>query len=117
MATNLHSQVKELSEKAKGKLQVSLNDLDGKISGIEKVSPGSKSKSLAQVNSSFTTLFNSLEESDMPVTSQLNNAVKETSAQLEKLEGTWAQIKTIDLPKINEAIKSASIGSPIKVIS
>ncbi len=117
VATNLHSQVKEFSEKANRKLQASLSDLDEKISGIEKVLPGSKSKSLAQVYSSFATLFNSLEESDMPVTSQLTNAVKETLAQLEQLEETWTQIKTIELSKINEAIKSAGIGSPIKVIS
>ncbi len=113
-AANLHSQLKELSEKANGKLLVSLNDLDGKISVIEKAEPGSKVKSLGQVYNSFAILFNSLEESDMQVTLQLAKAVKESAGEMKQLEESWAQIKAIELPKINEAIKRAGLRTTIK---
>jgi len=104
---SLHNQIKELSTKAKGELATSLNNFDKKIINIENTKTNDKLKSFSQVYSSFASLFNLLQESDMPPTTQAVNEVKETELQFKRLEGNWINIKTIELPKLNEALKKA----------
>ena len=63
---SIHNQIKELTGKAKGDLLTSLDSLDKRITDLEKVKPNNKSKSFNQVYGSFASLFELLQESDMP---------------------------------------------------
>ena len=73
---SIHAQIKELTVKAKGDLLTSLNNLDEKITNIENAKPNDKLKSFNQLYDSFASLFNTLQESDMPPSTQTIEAVK-----------------------------------------
>ena len=110
---NLHNQIKELSGKSRSDLHASLSSLDEKITNIENTKPKDKLKSFAQVNNSFASLFNLLQESDMPPTNSTIEAVNTSEKNLKQLEETWMKIKTVDVPQINNELKKAGLSAII----
>lgn len=50
----------------------------------------------------------------MPVTSQVTEAVKASEIQLRQLEENWSQIKSIELPKINDELRKTGRTETIK---
>ena len=112
---NLHNQVKELTKKTKAGLTSSLNNFDKKIMNIDKGEPGNKLKNFSHIYNSFATLFDILQESDMPVNLQVANAVKDNELQLKLLDENWSRIKSAEVPKLNDALKRAGLREKIKV--
>lgn len=112
---SLHNQLKELKNKNKAELTTSLNNFDEEIINIDKGKPGNKLKSFSQVYNSFATLFDILQESDMPVTSHVANAVKDNELQLKQLDEYWSKIKSAEVPKLNDTLKSAGLPETIKI--
>ncbi len=106
---SIHNQIKELSPKATGILATSLYDLDKKISNIENTNPNNKTGSFNQINSSFATLFNIFQGADMPPTTQAVEAVNASEKNMKLDEENWMKIKTIELPKVNDALKKAGL--------
>ncbi|MDP4285008.1 MAG: glycoside hydrolase [Bacteroidota bacterium] len=106
---DLHQQIQRLSANETGVLADSLNKLDQKIINIETIRPNGKMKNFGQVYSSFVSSFNILQESDMPPAIRTIDAVNTEELQLKKLEEVWIKIKTIELSKLNEALKKAGL--------
>jgi photosystem II stability/assembly factor-like uncharacterized protein len=106
---SIHNQIKELSAKATGAVATSLHDLDKKISNIENTNPNNKTGSFNQINSLFETLFNIFQGTDMPPTTQAVEAVNASEKNMKQVEENWMKIKTIELPKINDALKKAGL--------
>ena len=106
---------KELKNKNKTELTNSLNNINKKIINIDKGKPDKKLKSFSQLHNSFAALFDILQESDMPVTSQVANAVKDNERQLKQLDENWSKIKTAEVPKLNDALKRAGLYETIKM--
>ena len=90
----------------------SLDSLDKRITDLEKVKPNNKSKSFNQVYGSFASLFELLQESDMPPANSTIGSVNASEENLKQLEEAWRKIKTIDIPHINDELKKAGL-SPI----
>ncbi len=104
---NIHKQIKVLSEKASEELKIHLNDLDQKINNIENSNPKDKNTGLTQLNNPFASLFNILDETDMPPTIQVIDGVKTSQIALNRLIALWSSIISTDLLKLNnELIKS-----------
>ncbi|HEV8082356.1 MAG TPA: hypothetical protein VGP55_04100 [Chitinophagaceae bacterium] len=112
---SLHNQLKELINKTDGALATSLNDFDEKIINIDKGKLNNKLKNFSGLYNSFAALFDILQESDMPVTSQVANAVKDNERQLKQLNENWSKIKTAEVPKLNDALKRAGLHETIKM--
>lgn len=55
--------------------------------------PGSNAPSFGRLNNGFASVFNSLQESDMPPTTQMINAVKELQLQFDMLKKKWNDLK------------------------
>lgn len=70
-----------------------LGPLEKEAGLLENTLPGSKEPGFDRLNNSFTTLFNNLQDSDWPVTSQTVAAVQTIQAQLEKLLTKWKELK------------------------
>ncbi|MEO8412343.1 MAG: hypothetical protein ABI472_01735 [Ginsengibacter sp.] len=102
-------QVKELLANAKGKLAVSLHDIEEKITNINNAKPQSKTVGFSQLNNSFTSLFNALQESDMPPRAQDVDAVRTAQINLEQLERNWIIIKTSKLTLLNNTLKKKGL--------
>jgi hypothetical protein len=104
---SLHQQIKILIANDAGKLTESLTSLDKRI--IDFGNSKDKSKSLNAVNSSFVSLFDLLQESDMPPIMKMNNEVNEAETKMKELEQLWKKTKSVDIPEINTQLKKEGL--------
>ena len=70
-----------------------LNKKDKVARELENTPQGSSEPSFSRLNGSFASVFNTLEGSDWPPTTQLINAVAELQAQLKALKEKWEKVK------------------------
>lgn len=106
---SLHNQIKDLRSKSNGELHALLDSLDEKITNLENAKPHSEAKSFSQVYNSFASLFNQLQESDMPPNSRTIEAVKASERNFSELNELWKKIKMEDVPGINNQLKKATL--------
>ncbi|MEP7251327.1 MAG: hypothetical protein ABI683_03075, partial [Ginsengibacter sp.] len=107
---SLHNQLKDLGTKASGELAASLKSFDNKITTMDKGNPGDKLKGFSQVYATFTGLFEDLEGADMPVPSQVNEAVLKNEIELKRLYNNWDKTKS-EIAAINKKLKE--VGMPV----
>jgi hypothetical protein len=93
-AYNNRKQIMQISNeiailKTKIKDQPTIDSLDKFVAGAR----GSKEISLSQMEGSFGTLHNLLQDSDMPPTIQMINAMREAKANFQRLLLKWNEIK------------------------
>ncbi len=103
----LHQQIKNLLANDAGELTDSLTRLDKKITdfGNAKV----KSKSFNEVYRSFASLFNELQESDMPPTIKMITEVDDAAIRMKELEQSWMKLKSVDIAEINKQLKKEGL--------
>jgi photosystem II stability/assembly factor-like uncharacterized protein len=70
-----------------------LNKKDQQAALLESTPPGKQDPSFSRLANSFGGLFNTLQESDMPPTTQTIAAVKEANAELNVLLNKWAGMR------------------------
>jgi photosystem II stability/assembly factor-like uncharacterized protein len=71
-----------------------LNKRDKAARELENTPQGSTEPSFSRLNASFVSVFNTLEGSDWPPTSQLIKAVADLQAQLNELKIIWSKLKS-----------------------
>ena len=106
---SVHDQIKELMAKSKDNLHASLTLLDEKVINIENPKTKDNLKGFSQVYNSFGSLFNLLQESDMPPTNSTITLVGSSKKDFEKLEEVWNKIKSLDISPINNELKKAGL--------
>ena len=60
---------------------------------LESTPQGSIEPSFGRLNSGFASVFNALQDSDMPPTTQMINAAKELNQQMVNLKKKWEDLK------------------------
>jgi len=70
-----------------------LNKKDKAARELESTPFGSTEPSFGRLNGGFTSVFGALQDSDMPPTTQMINAVKELNQQMIVLKKKWAELK------------------------
>jgi len=70
-----------------------LNKKDKLARELEATQQGSTDPSFGRLSSGFASVFNALQDSDMPPTTQMINAVKELNQQMIVLKKKWAELK------------------------
>jgi len=70
-----------------------LNKKDKLARELEATQQGSTDPSFGRLSSSFASVFNALQDSDMPPTTQMINAVKELNQQMIVLKKKWEELK------------------------
>ncbi len=109
-SVTLHNQAKNLIKRASGELANALDGFDKEITSIDEKPPaGKKSKNFSEVYNSLATLFDLLQESDMPVTSQAIAAAKDSESELKGLYEKWSKMKTTEIPRLNNELKKAGL--------
>jgi hypothetical protein len=66
---------------------------DNALKNLEVTPQGSTAPSFGRLNNGFESAFNALQESDMPPTTQMINAVKELNQQLIVLKKKWETLR------------------------
>ena len=112
-AVSVHNQIKELAGKSQKDLHASLISLDKKITNIENIKLPDKLTSFSEIYNSFASLFNLLQESDMPPLKSTIDAVNAAEKKFIQLKETWIKIKKVDIGKINYELKNAKLSSVI----
>lgn len=90
---DLRRKIKEKLPDAKGSAITDLNQCDAQAAALENVLPGSQQQSFARLNNSFSSIFNNLQESDMPATSQTISAANEAEKTFKTLWQQWVEVK------------------------
>jgi hypothetical protein len=72
-----------------------LNKKDKQAALLENNLPGSNDPSFRRFNNSFASIFNTLQDSDRPPTTQVIAALAETQKQLNQLKTKWIALKNI----------------------
>jgi len=70
-----------------------LNKKDKALRELESTPQGSTEPSFGRLNTGFASVFNVLQDSDMPPTTQMINAVKELNQQMAILKKKWEDLK------------------------
>jgi len=83
-----------------------LHNLDSTLDILENSRAGMPLPGFKKINNDFTTLFNTINDSDFPVTTQTIQAVNKVKSDLEVLLINWMEIKNEDLKKINAELKA-----------
>ncbi|HXB45597.1 MAG TPA: hypothetical protein VNV85_16135 [Puia sp.] len=98
----LRKQVKQLIVASKTNNTQGIKDFDDKLAALEGTSNrrGGGDESFNMLNNSFASLFNILDGTDMPPTTQAVHAVGVLDTSLKKLEEKWDAIRTTDLQKL-----------------
>ena len=106
---NLHQQIKELLPKANPVLTKQLNEFEIKLSVLEKSEPGSPNRGINKMNSDFAGLFNIINDSDMPPTTQTTEAALKTKSDMELLLIKWMGIKQNEIKTLNINLANAKL--------
>ena len=78
---------------ATGTEKEKLDNLNKELGLLINNSPTNSQPNFSRLNAAFSTLFNQLEETDNPPTSQLISGVKQAQADFEKLKIKWSGLK------------------------
>jgi photosystem II stability/assembly factor-like uncharacterized protein len=107
----VRAQVKKFMLSSKIPKPEMLKDLDAKLMSIEGTGGrrGGSKESFNGLKNSFAALFNILQETDMPPTTQAQYAVPVLQTALKELEDKWSAVKTVDLPTLNAALKKMKV--------
>lgn len=92
-------QLQEMFTKANGELLIKLKEVDHDLALLESNSTG---QSLNRLNSDLNLLFATLQDTDMPVTTQANRAALEIQQTFKQIFGKWMLLKNKKLPRINQ---------------
>ncbi len=104
---NLRSQIKTLQPKATGELLNALqqaDDVPGRLLGS-----GGREAGFAGMERTFAGLLATLQDADMPPTSQAISAVKEAKTAYMKLAGDWSTFKSKQLNDLNKQLQAAGL--------
>ncbi|MEO5781818.1 MAG: hypothetical protein ABIQ07_01020, partial [Ginsengibacter sp.] len=89
----LRKKIKEKLPYATGSAITDLTTCDTQAAALENSPQGSQQQSFGKLNNSFASVFNNLQEGDMPATSQTIAAAKQGEQSFKKLDAQWQQVK------------------------
>ena len=107
--SGLHRQIKELLAKVTPEMSKQLNDLDKSLNLLENPEPGSKDHGFNKLNNDFAGIFNTVNDTEFPPTTQTKDAATKTRSDMELLLIKWMQVRQNELRKINVGLKVAKL--------
>ena len=118
---SVRAQLKNLLMPAKslpGPVAEGINDLEKSLASLEgkegEFGSRADSSSLAGLNSSLATVYEHVDSADAQPTSQAVATVGDLQRALSPLLDKWEQIKTRDVPALNEKLRSANL-APVQI--
>ena len=107
---SLQAQAEKLLQNANGILAASLKNIVSDASKLRKGSPETKGESLNSLKSTLLGLMNLMQGSDMPVTTQVNNAVIKSDAAFILLNSKFDSLTGVGLKSLNDQLAIAGMG-------
>jgi hypothetical protein len=113
-ANNVRKQLKDLQKQAQGQVLTAVSTLDQKLQfliggGGRRPGAGTEAPTLGGLRTRYMALFNVLQEADDAPTTQATAAIPELEKQLPPLMQQWQEVKSKDIPALNQQLKSANL--------
>ncbi len=105
----LKKQLKTLIPQSGAPLTNSLTDFEKQLSNFETVPQGSSQSSFSRLESALSSVFNILQDTDMPPTLQTIAAINENVAKQKALSAQWKSFKTKEFKAMNEQLQKAKM--------
>ena len=110
----LRKQLKDLQSKATGEALAAIKALDQKLQALaggatRRPGAGTEPPTLGGLKTKFLTLFGVFQEADVAPSTQAASAVADLQKQLPPLMQRWNELKTKDLPALNQQLKGANL--------
>jgi hypothetical protein len=105
----LRNQIRLLSQSASGTVSDKLKLADTQLASFVTRDAASKEENFEKVNGELATIFNILQETDEPPTSQLIMASEEAMNAVSPLMNKWINFKKTQLLSLNEQLKSSGL--------
>ena len=86
-----------------------LKEVDKQLASLEATAPGVQEASFQRLNTALTSVFNILQDSEMPPTTQVLKTSEEAFSTADSLLKKWKDLKNSQLPKLNEYLKNAGL--------
>jgi hypothetical protein len=114
-AGDLRKHLKELEKQAQGDVLASVKAFDQKLEEVagggapRRPGAGNQAPTLGLMRARYLALLGVLQEADVAPTTQASAAVTELDQQVAPLLASWQQIKSHDLPALNQQLKNANL--------
>ncbi|PYV49594.1 MAG: glycoside hydrolase [Acidobacteria bacterium] len=113
-ARSIREQIAKLLNTATDPLKGQLRALDAKLAGLleggkEPGATGSKMPSLGDINGNLVELYKQVEHADAAPTQAQVEASTKSEAELGAMLTHWNQLKSSDIPSLNQQLKSAGL--------
>ncbi|MDP9230477.1 MAG: glycoside hydrolase, partial [Bacteroidota bacterium] len=89
----IRKQLKEKLSNANPTSEARIKEADQQAAGLEITPPNSQDQSFTKLNNAFASIFDILQDTDMPPTMQTITATKETQESFKKLINIWQVLK------------------------
>ncbi len=106
---NMHVQIKMLLPNVNAQIVTMLNEFDQQLNSVENTPRTSNGKGFANLYDAFTSIFGTLQETDMPLTTQAMQAFHSAQADYKKLLAKWNGILRNEFSKLNDSLKKADL--------
>jgi hypothetical protein len=114
-AGDLRKHLKELQKQAQGDVLAAVKALDQKLDEVagggapRRPGAGNQPPTLGLLRARYLALLGLLQEADVAPTTQASGAVEELAKQLAPLMQGWQQVKSHDVPALNQQLKNANL--------
>ncbi len=98
---SLHQQIKNILPRAGIPLVKQLNKLDSTLTLLENPALGNATRGFNKINNDFAGIFNVVNDSEMPPTTQITEAAEKVRSDLELLLIKWMAVRVVDINKVN----------------
>ncbi|HEY8783241.1 MAG TPA: hypothetical protein VIM16_16560 [Mucilaginibacter sp.] len=107
---SLQTQAEKLLPDAVGQIATSLTNMKASALKLENGSEGNKSESFRSLRNSLLRLMNLMQGSDMPVTTQVSQAVNQAGNSFNLLNSEFNRLTDVDLKLLNDQLVKAGKG-------
>jgi photosystem II stability/assembly factor-like uncharacterized protein len=105
--SSLHFQIKNIQVKASPEIKNQLDDLDRSLSVLE--NPPAGSRGFNKMSGDFAGIFNLVNETEMPPTTQTNEAAIKARSDMEMLLIKWMQLTKTSIGNLNKKLVQAKL--------
>ncbi len=105
----LHEQVQAMLPRAKAQLATRLNKLDSALLGLQHSGRGGSEPDFSTIDRDFSGVFNIVNSSDLPPTSQAKEAAIRIKFQLEVVLINWLMLNQNDIKQLNSDLAKAGL--------
>lgn len=109
----IKEQIKKILPAVKADFIPMLKKLEEDLTKLESTARGSNEPSFGKFENDFTTIFNVLQESDMPPTTQAINAASQLKKDYTAFGNKWMEMKRNNISELNKRLQAAGY-SPVK---